>query len=1249
MSKLNQIQNAILELEGGAFQKLADSYLLKKGYDRINPIGSVIGNNKVKKGTPDTLLLTASSKYIFVEYTTTQESKKGAVFEKFCSDIDKCFDETKTGITINKIEEIVLCCTFNLSAKEIEELSKKCVTKNININVFGIGTISYDLLEKYPRLAKDYLGIEVDTGQIIPLDDFIDLYGRNKLATTLNTAFYFREAERADFLSALKSNKLIIISGKAGIGKSRLAIEGYRDFIKHNNNYKAYCIFNKTLQLYEDISAYFSDSGDYLIFVDDANRISGFQYIVQLLQTQRANQNFKIIATVRDYALSKIKETCKPFETPIIIELSAFKDDEIKQLVENEFDITNPLYLDRIAYIAQGNARLAVMSATVAKEHNTLNSILDVSELYDSYYGSIKQDIDNLENKNILKVAGIIAFFKTIDKTNSHLMTDIEKQFSISITDFWEAATILHDMEIVDMYENEVVKVADQVLATYLFYLVFFKEKFIEFSILLSELFFPKFKQSLIDAINPVINILSFEKSKKVMASAIDKLWEQTQKNNEHIFIELMTVFWFLKQTETLIFIKNKVDLLEKKAINIDEIKFEASVNNGLPAFIKPISFFCFLEIDLFKISLDILLHYAEKQAQDTQEVLHCFINHYGFQSDSHIYHYAVQSAVVEKMAVYCNEGQNEYFSRLFIALAENYLHTHFRTDSTKGNTVTFLSFNLLDSDELFALRKMIWQTLFSLYSIENLQQPIIKLLLKHTQSGLEITVKDIVQQDSYWVIDFINNALDNTNLYHCIVVQKYLKMLKGFKIEIQDTRIQNFDSTNYKIYRLISSESWQLKIDYHDYKKRICKKYFFTASQDDYLKIIEQAFFISEQLTEHYYKGNIRNGIIALLEELYDRNPELYCDIAIFYLRGDDFLDISWSIICNFIKTYGTASLDILASITQPIKTEWLFVYYQYLPQEMIGYEQANQLIVLYKNPLNDYKLLNRISDYLLKYEAIEKGCIAKIVQIIINGESLNNYDFSLIFNKHTEINKQLLTVFANHTNLLEVAYLIADKQDRDADYDGSSLSILLDNNQNFIIRFLEKRFSNDDYISRHNDERDYSFIWQRDDYMYIMKLISMTFVKYDKKYYGYNSYYQCFFNKRVQKQSNEQLIAKQNLFFIEIINQENINTAYMRLIFYVIAGFSMERKLSFYQLFLQQNTDFESFKHLPLESFIECYSGSRVPRLQQKIDFYQAIIESACKSINYLEHRQFLEQNISDLRSDIEREKKSDFTSEC
>jgi hypothetical protein len=55
-------------------------------------------------------------------------------------------------------------------------------------------------------------------------------------------------------------------------------------------------------------------------------------------------------------------------------------------------------------------------------------------------------------------------------------------------------------MEVLDMFENEVVKISDQILSTYLFYLVFFKKKLIDFSILINDNdLFPQYKQRLID------------------------------------------------------------------------------------------------------------------------------------------------------------------------------------------------------------------------------------------------------------------------------------------------------------------------------------------------------------------------------------------------------------------------------------------------------------------------------------------------------------------------------------------------------------------------------------------------------------------------------------------------------------------------------------------------------------------------------------------------------------------------------
>jgi hypothetical protein len=59
--------------------------------------------------------------------------------------------------------------------------------------------------------------------------------------------------------------------------------------------------------------------------------------------------------------------------------IDPFSGEEIKKFLQVEFKINNHLYLDRIVDIAQGNPRLAVMAAQVAKDRKTLKSIRDVA------------------------------------------------------------------------------------------------------------------------------------------------------------------------------------------------------------------------------------------------------------------------------------------------------------------------------------------------------------------------------------------------------------------------------------------------------------------------------------------------------------------------------------------------------------------------------------------------------------------------------------------------------------------------------------------------------------------------------------------------------------------------------------------------------------------------------------------------------------------------------------------------------
>lgn len=1251
MAKINQIENAIKELDGGAFQKLADSYLLKKGYPQINPIGSAEGSNKVRKGTPDTLILTSDGMYIFAEYATSAKSR---VFSKFSDDIAKCLDETKTGISINKIREIVLCYTSEMSPENIDKLRQLCEPLGVNLNLYSLGSISYDLYQKYPILAKDYLGVEVDTGQIVELDNFIALYEKNKLTTTLKTDFHFREEEKGNLLSLIENNNLVIISGQAGVGKSRLAIECYQQFIENNKAYKSYCIFNYGIDLFEDVRAYFSDSGDYLIFVDDANRISGFQYIVQLLQTKRSDQNFKIIVTVREYALDKIRELVKPFDVCAEISLKPFSDNEIEKLLQDDFGIKNTLYLKRIIEIAHGNPRLAIMAAKVAKERNELDSIKDVSEVYEAYFSSIKSDLDVFGDKNILKVIGIVAFFRNVDRTNISLMSNISAIFSISVEDFWEASKILHDMEVFDMFENEVVKISDQVLSTYLFYLVFFKEKIIDFSMLLNRGLFPQYKQRLIDAINPILNTFNVNEIKRDMELSVDDVWGKMQKGDESTFLELMDVFWFLKPTETLIYIQEKIASYSIDKLNIDDIVFEANSNSSLPDFMSPLLSFRYYGLDELNISLDLFLKYIQKQPQHTSKILSYLVDSYGFQADSYSYRYDMQDSVVDKLLEYCDSGKNEFFTRIFISLAERYLHTHFSSTSLgRNNVVTWTQFDLVESVDLINLRKKIWVNFFTLFKNRLYQQPILNLLLTHTESGNNVSVKSIIENDSKLVVEFLNNELDPTSLSHCIVAQQYLRLLKRFKIEVNEKLNKKFKSTNYGLYDLLTNkfERIEQKLgyrEYTEYKKKKLAKETELYSEEDYSVILKELFDSLQVLNKHS-EWQLYQGVISIFETLANRDECLYSKVVSNYLQQGEFLKINpWDIVFNLIIKCGSkTALKVLSSADFPTKNHWVFSYYQHLPEKDIQQEQIEAFVELYStSAIGDF--VNH-AEFVLKYESVKNGFIVKVSQILVD-KAVAEPEFiralSLLFNKHTEINKQLISLFSSNLKLLEELYIAVDKIEEHADYDGTTFSKLLDEDQSFIGRYLAEKFSKKSYLSRREDGRDYSFIWLRADYTNLMKLIADMFLKHKDKIYDVG-YFASFFNKGVNPQKDVKILEIQDSYFIEEINNNSTNSTLMSLLFNVISGFDTQRKIKFYNEFLGQNKCFEDFEQLRFQPASSSWSGSRVPLLQKDIEFYEQII-SLCNSVQFLKHKQLIEQRVKSIRLQIQHEKKRDFTEE-
>lgn len=1251
MSKINQIQNALKELDGGAFQKLADSYLTKKGYSNLNSLGSVIGANKTRTGTPDTLSILPNGKYCFVEYSTQQ----AGLGKKFLDDLKKCFNETKTHIPISRIQEIVLCHTSTLNTDEHHQLRKKCEEHSVNLNIFGVDSISYDLLENYPGIAKDYLGINVDTGQIMPPDEFITLYGKNQLTTRLDTTFAFRDEETKNICTALEDNDLIIIQGKAGTGKTRLALECCERFTKNNERYKTLCILSRGPDIFDDLRVYFSEPGFFLILLDDANRASKFEYIVQLLQYQRGNQRIKVIATVRNYAAEKILKECQTYKSPTVIKIQPLTDEQIKELVEKEYDIRNHHYLDRIVNIAKGNPRIAMMAAKIAKETNTIQSIENVENLYDDYFSSIQQDLDELDNTSLLKVAGIVVFFRILERNNEKKISAIAEICHLTPQNIWEFVNKLHTLEIFDLYEDEIAKVSDQVLATYLFYLACFKKKVIDFGELLIA-FHPEYREHFIDALNPVLNAYHSQSLMEEIGLHVDKLWKKQETSDKNRFLYCLNDFGFLKQTETLVYIKDEIEALPPKQIDVENLDFDKTTDISTPSIISILSAFQNADSNTFQMALDLLCSYLEKRPEILSEFLHLIEVRFNFHHTSHIYEYSTQQSVVKVLWNRTEQENNPFFSKVFLYAASKYLHTKYRVSESKNkNTINFITFELAPSARLSELRKTILSGLQDLYKIENLKKDVLKVFQEYSERHNEVSTKEIIKQDAIFIVPFLNQELSPSNLEHCVLVQEYLNKLEHFSVPYDEKLKKRFESNAYSLFILLSKDWTEMHTlelgyeEYKEYKKKEIKKFTNNFNLEDYKKFLDDCIVIQTSLIKSTEIHSFHENIVTALLSLAKQRGELYSEVIKYYLQQGDQLSLSKYhhrvLIEDLLRISNPEDVySILINANHPNKYAWLFDFYEHLPDSQISQERLDQLCNLYK--ISTPREITHDWDYLLNYKAIDSQIISKIAEIIVERITKNaNLASSLfnLFNPFSNVNKEIINHFSAKIDLLKQAYFSLLDSKQNGDHDGTNFDRFLDLDSEFIVEYIDWLYGKKKYVSRQDDHRDYSFIWERTDHVEIMYKAAEQIFHKEKIDYFY-SFFHAFFGLKEIDQEKQRISQLQLKFLIYIIENKYKDVNFMKFVFGLVSNLHDEDKRELISKYIKHNTKFEDFEHLSLESGSFSWSGSAVPMHQRRIDFYKTLIP-LFNTVTLLKHKYYIEQKIYNIRKKIERERKRDF----
>jgi hypothetical protein len=504
-----------------------------------------------------------------------------------------------------------------------------------------------------------------------------------------------------------------------------------------------------------------------------------------------------------------------------------------------------------------------------------------------------------------------------------------------------------------------------------------------------------------------------------------------------------------------------------------------------------------------------------------------------------------------------------------------------------------------------------------------------------------------------------MNAELDLDSFCHCYAVHEYLNLLGSHGIPFDKEMDVKFTNEAYKLSTVLlqnNSERRNLDLSHDEYKQlkrmQIDEKIknFRLSDYKHFLNICQEIYIEMVPIRMDY---QIQMETINILLALADREPNLYIDVLQYYLRlGDPFnlisLPTSPRLIENLVEICkAERSYEILRSL-DPTMRPWLFCYYITLPASEISKDYLHQLYSLYRE--TDGSGLPRSLDFLLKYRSLDEDVIVRVTEIILEkvmADPNSAYPLASLFNKYTDVNNELINIFIENKYVLKQAYFAVLKIKEHVDYDGKTFERILDLDPEFISEYIDHMYKIEKMPGLPHDTRDFASLWMRDDYdEVIARAVNQTFKnELEQGTFRYTyTYLNVFFAQRNKDKKNYEFRERQARFLDALIRQNYNYPDMMIFIFGVIANFTTERRRQFVALFLDYNKCFEDFRRLALEPSSWGWSGSAVPTLEKRVDYYESLLQHL-NEVQLLQHKQHVERIIQGIRMQIEWEKKKDF----
>ena len=512
MGRFELIRSNIETLDGGTFQALATRYVSHKYHlESQHLLGIRPGSTKPAQGTPDAFYYSHRERgLIYLE--SGHVSGRDKASRKILGDITKCLADERSHLPEGELKRIVICYSESrLLPEKLSEL-RDIVDR---IELISADDIAHACASSCPWLASEYLDVPPLSGALMDIEAFLKRNEKIATTTSLDRTLIGRDDELANLLAAISENRLVIISGPSGVGKTRLALEGA--IVRSRENDSNVVVVGPTrTNIYEELAACCYGSGETLLFLDDANNLACLDDVIRLVLDK---ENLKVIITVRNYALAQVFEKADVLANQKVMKLAPLSDTIIDKILHDELGIANAWYRRQIISASKGNLRLAILAAERAKaEPREINNMHDLLQVC---YGR-KLEFLSPEEQKAIEIASALGPHRTNDNMN---LSTLEEKIGLSHDEYKSACFSLREKELMDTLDGiEAVSFEEQNLRDYFTYAALIDRRDLK----LSDIWPLVNGQALtIRCVNVLLNVFADDQTFEIVKRQVRELWRK--------------------------------------------------------------------------------------------------------------------------------------------------------------------------------------------------------------------------------------------------------------------------------------------------------------------------------------------------------------------------------------------------------------------------------------------------------------------------------------------------------------------------------------------------------------------------------------------------------------------------------------------------------------------------------------------------------------------------------------------------